>query len=203
MKVKFDVTISVFLPDIGSEKLKDCKLKEGVISAFLYDVAGCTRRFRVDRVGQNEATIYGVCTGEEVFQLVAEMQNFFTEYGIVNGVEKWEMKRKISEPEVHSISTPSDELFKGASLSVSFDEEWAEAQEAPPAPMFFKLLCESLELEMDKPAENPARLVLNTHAGILSRTMWDAGQTILKKLGFLPHLEEFNISVLPGDEDEW
>lgn len=203
MEVKFDVTISVFLSDISSEEETGHRLKEGVMSAFLYDVAGCARRFRVDRVDRNRATICGVCTGEEMFQLVAEMQNFFTEYGILNGVEEWEMKRKISEPDVHSITTPSDAHFKGASLSVSFDEEWAEAQETPPAPLFFKLLCESLGLEMDRPAENPSRLVLNTHAGILSCTMWDAGQTILKELEFLPHVVEFNISSLPEDEDEW
>ena len=199
MEVKFDVTISVNLPDRNPRRCKDGGLtSDDVISAFLYDIAGTDRRFRVKKASQLTAIVSGQCTEEEILQLSKQMQTFFTSCGYDDGVDYWKIARGSGqkEAEQHIIEDDGVEACSESRLKVLFCEDWADAQEVPPTQMFFTLLCEKLGMVSDAPVRHPSCLVTLIHTTIPVEQIWDIGQAVLQELGLLPYVIDFSIRML-------
>lgn len=205
MEKKFEVTIRICLYETESEVVVRSPLTgESIVSAFLYDIAGNGRRFRVESASENQATVVGACTEEEIALLSEQLKDFFEFHGLESGLSRWEVKRGGRVPEIRAVFEDGQEKLPELSLRLILFEDWAQKQEVAPAPAFFELLCKRLDWVIDRPSQNPARLELNIQSSKSVYRIWEEGQLILNELGFISRLVEFEVQYLGYREvDEW
>lgn len=203
MKSKFHTSLSVILSERDVKQWTYRKSREvDVLSDFLYNVSK-NWNFKVDLADPCAATVSGVCTEDEIALLSGQVREFLSSHGIKNGVDRWEIKRGRRVAQMHTITQETSKKCSKLQLEACFHENWADMQQMSPAQAFFELLCQKLDLSMDMPAESPAYLTLTLYTFIPVLTVWGTGQAALKELGLMPHLADFTVRMLPGNEDEW
>lgn len=200
MEKQFAVTISISIfPEADEPK---CPTYERMtqlqpIAAFLYDIAGNGRRFKVESAGYHHATVSGACTEDDLSLLSEQMDNFFEIHGLNYGLSKWEIHRGKRIPEIREIFEDGTQESPQVSLVITFFKEWAEVQQIPPIQAFCKALQEKLcwKSFVLPDAVDAAHMEVLIHTDIPVWSIWEAGQSIFKEQNLSDYLVEFSVCV--------
>ena len=163
------------------------------IAAFLYDIAGNSRRFRVESAGLDHAEVSGACTEAELSVLSAQMKEFFEVYGLNYGLNHWKITRGDRVPEFRELFEDGALPVPQVALTLTFLQEWADAEQTPPVQAFFALLEEKLAWGFSPPPQAAAHIAVVFPTDIPVWRIWDAGQAVLKELKAATYLIEFAV----------
>lgn len=196
MEKRWNVSITIHLGEGGSPTPSHrCEPlgRDHPIAAFLHHIGGDGRRFRVESVGLDHATIGGGCTQEAFALLEAEMEEFFAVYGLGYGSNRWEVKRGDPLPREREVFEDGTEPVPTRLLTLTFLKEWAHAQQTPPVEIFFTALGKRLGWQITPPQGAVDHLELPIHTSLSVWRIWDEAQAVLTEENLAPHLVEFAV----------